>query len=153
MRRTGRPLLRHMLPLYGGGLCCGSAAGAGPVLQAVLRRCIEPLCQLRHLCGGYSTAPAPAVCCKLGLAVLTLLLVLFTTGSHGRPADTSLALQVAVVYYGVALLLHCLVPAALPVKSIQAQPRQPGQASREALYSLGARVWGVGLGLETHNIT
>lgn len=43
-----------------------------------------------------------------------------------------------MVYYGVALLLHCVVPAALPVKSIQAQPRQPGQASREALYSLGA---------------
>ncbi|KAK9827400.1 hypothetical protein WJX81_007445 [Elliptochloris bilobata] len=50
---------------------------------------------------------------------------------------TTAALQVAAVYYGVAFLLHCLVPLAVPVKSIQVQPRQPGQASREALYSLG----------------
>ena len=57
---------------------------------------------------------------------------------HKRIAYTPWTVQVTVVYYGVALLLHCLVPAALPVKSIQAQPRQPGQASREALYSLGA---------------
>ena len=82
---------------------------------------------------------------SLALLALKLLLVLLTTGclvdnrlTKERPADSSLTLQVTVVYYGVALLLHCLVPAALPVKSIQAQPRQPGQASREALYSLGA---------------
>ena len=44
----------------------------------------------------------------------------------------------SAVYYGTAVLLHCLVPLALPVKSIQVQARQPGQAGREALYSLGA---------------
>jgi hypothetical protein len=48
------------------------------------------------------------------------------------------AAQVSAVYYGTAVLLHCLVPLALPVKSIQVQARQPGQAWREALYSLGA---------------
>ena len=79
-----------------------------------------------------------SVCCTLHLACVEAprlssqpWIVLYLTG-------TSSALQVSAVYYGVALLLHCLVPAALAVKSVQAQPRQPGQACREALYSLGA---------------
>ena len=48
------------------------------------------------------------------------------------------ALQVSAVYYGTAILLHWLVPQIWSVKSIQVQPRQPGQVAREALYSLGA---------------
>lgn len=47
------------------------------------------------------------------------------------------ALQVSAVYYGTAILLHWLVPQIWSVKSIQVQPRQPGQVAREALFSLG----------------
>lgn len=46
-------------------------------------------------------------------------------------------LQVFVVYYGASIAIHWLGPLAFPVKSIQVQPRQPGQVRREAFYSLG----------------
>ena len=46
-------------------------------------------------------------------------------------------LQVCVVYYGASVAIHWLGPLAFPVKSIQVQPRQPGQVRREAFYSLG----------------
>lgn len=46
--------------------------------------------------------------------------------------------QAAGVYYAAAVLLHYLVPACFPVKSIQPGSRKPGQVTREALTSIGA---------------
>ena len=46
--------------------------------------------------------------------------------------------QVAAVYYAVALVLHCVVPALLRPPSIQVTPRRSGQAWQEAQNSLGA---------------
>ena len=46
--------------------------------------------------------------------------------------------QVAVVYYAVAVALHCVVPRLLRPPSIQVVPRRDGQAWREACNSLGA---------------
>ncbi|KAK9815322.1 hypothetical protein WJX72_001696 [[Myrmecia] bisecta] len=46
-------------------------------------------------------------------------------------------LQVAVVYYAAAVLLHWVAPAFFPVKVIQKSDRQPGQVAREAVNSIG----------------
>ena len=46
--------------------------------------------------------------------------------------------QVAVVYYGVAIVLHCVVPWLVRPPSIQVAPRREGQAWQEARNSLGA---------------
>ena len=56
---------------------------------------------------------------------------------HGGGLLASLA-QVAAVYYAVALVLHCVVPALLRPTSIQVAPRRDGQAWQEARNSLGA---------------
>ncbi len=45
--------------------------------------------------------------------------------------------QVAVVYYAVAAVLHCVVPRLLRPPSIQPAPRRAGQAWREARNSIG----------------
>lgn len=44
--------------------------------------------------------------------------------------------QVVVVYYSAAVLLHYVVPALLPTKSVQKGVPKPGQVSREAVASL-----------------
>ena len=46
-------------------------------------------------------------------------------------------LQIFFVYYGASIAIHWLGPLVFPVKSIQVQPRQPGQVRREAINSLG----------------
>lgn len=46
-------------------------------------------------------------------------------------------LQATCVYYAAAIVLHYLVPALFPVKSIQKGDRQPRQVAREACSSLG----------------
>jgi hypothetical protein len=48
-------------------------------------------------------------------------------------------LQIAAVYYASAALLHFVVPRALPVQHIQKEARNPGDLSRDALGSIGAR--------------
>lgn len=45
--------------------------------------------------------------------------------------------QLAAVYYAAAVVLHYVVPAVLPVKSVQKGQRRKGQVTAEALYSIG----------------
>ena len=56
--------------------------------------------------------------------------------------------QLCTFYYTCGVLLHHVVPAVIPVKSIQHEKRQSGSVARDALYSLGplavkALVWTV----------
>jgi hypothetical protein len=46
-------------------------------------------------------------------------------------------LQIVALYYPAAILLHYIVPSILPVKTIQVQPRNPGDITRDALGSIG----------------
>ena len=46
-------------------------------------------------------------------------------------------LQTSFTYYIACIVLHWVAPALLPVQNIQVQSRQPGQVTREAIYSLG----------------
>jgi hypothetical protein len=48
--------------------------------------------------------------------------------------------QVCAFYYAAAALLHHVVPAVLPVKSVQVEARKEGSVERDALYSLGERL-------------
>ncbi len=53
------------------------------------------------------------------------------------------AAQVTAVYYGVAVLLHFLLPLLFPLRSVQSGKRRPGQVLQEALTSVGApAAWG-----------
>ena len=45
--------------------------------------------------------------------------------------------QASLLYYSVAVVLHYLVPALVPVKSTQKGERSQGQVSREVLLSIG----------------
>lgn len=45
--------------------------------------------------------------------------------------------QVASVYFASAVLLHYVVPALLPMRSIQKGQRRPGQVTQEVINSLG----------------
>jgi hypothetical protein len=57
---------------------------------------------------------------------------------YGGGLPVALA-QVTAVYYAVAVMLHCVVPALLRPPSIQVAPRRSGQAWQEAQNSLGER--------------
>jgi hypothetical protein len=50
------------------------------------------------------------------------------------PLNATCALQ---LYYGAAIILHYIVPALLPVKSVQKGQRREGQVASEAVNSLG----------------
>ena len=50
--------------------------------------------------------------------------------------------QACLVYYLLAVVLHWVVPALLPVRSIQPGKRRSGQVTQEALNSLGAQGMG-----------
>jgi hypothetical protein len=53
--------------------------------------------------------------------------------------------QLVAFYYPLGLVLHVAVPALLPVKGIQKEPRGAGEPLRDAVASLGARGgWGPG---------
>ena len=45
--------------------------------------------------------------------------------------------QVALVYYGFAAAIHCVIPRLFEVESVQVGKRRKGQVAREALLSTG----------------
>lgn len=51
-------------------------------------------------------------------------------------------LQVSLVYYVAAAVLHYVVPALVSVQSVQHASPKPGQVRQEALRSIGARAVG-----------
>jgi hypothetical protein len=48
-------------------------------------------------------------------------------------------LQIGAIYFGISLTVHYLIPALIPVSSIQVQPRRKNQVLLECLHCLGAR--------------
>ena len=46
-------------------------------------------------------------------------------------------IQLCTFYYACAVLLHHVVPALIPVKSVQHDKRRIGSVARDAIYSLG----------------
>ena len=101
-----------------------------------------PLEQLATL--NASTAAAPLAPPSLGAGIVASWLTsskgASVTGVPPLYGDGLLAalVQVAVVYYAVAMVLHCVVPALLRPPSIQVAPRRDWQAWHEARNSLGA---------------
>ena len=55
---------------------------------------------------------------------------------HGGGFKVAYA-QLCAFYYISAVLLHHVVPALVPVKSVQQEQRSRGSVARDALYSLG----------------
>lgn len=53
--------------------------------------------------------------------------------------------QLAAFYYPLGVLLHIIVPALLPVRGIQKEPRGAGEPLRDALASIGE-----GFGWQSH---
>ena len=49
--------------------------------------------------------------------------------------------QLCTFYYTCGVLLHHIVPAVIPVKSVQHENRRSGSVARDALYSLGEMEW------------
>lgn len=66
--------------------------------------------------------------------VASLVHASLTTSS--TPIQVALV-QLCLVYYAAAILLHYIVPSIKRVRNIQARPPAPGQVRREALQSLG----------------
>ena len=50
--------------------------------------------------------------------------------------------QLLAFYYGAGCLLHFVVPSCIPVKNIQKSERASCDVLRDAVYSLGASIWG-----------
>ncbi len=48
-------------------------------------------------------------------------------------------LQIGAIYFGISLTVHYLIPALVPVSTIQVQPRRKNQVLLECFHCLGAR--------------